>query len=106
MHTFCYYCAEQYEDDDDLRRRCGGIHLRAKNKKKEIPDSTPSEKGLLPSSFFVLLCFAVLCCVTFRFDSLRCVALRCVALRCNALHCFANMIVFQPQHGPARLIRN
>jgi hypothetical protein len=45
VHTFCYYCAEQFEDDDDLRRRCGAIHLRAKNKKKDAPDTTPSEKG-------------------------------------------------------------
>ena len=97
MHTFCYYCAEQYEDDDDLRRRCGGIHLRAKNKKKEVPDSTPSEKGLLHSSFFVLLCFAVfvvlccvvLCCVVLCCVVLCCVVLCCVVLCCVVLRCVA-----------------
>ncbi len=47
VHVYCYYCAEQFEDQDDIRRRCGTIHLRSKNKKKDSADYTPSDKGFL-----------------------------------------------------------
>eukprot|EP01112_Ceratiomyxa_fruticulosa_P007893 TRINITY_DN2055_c0_g4_i1.p1 TRINITY_DN2055_c0_g4~~TRINITY_DN2055_c0_g4_i1.p1 ORF type:complete len:1115 (-),score=317.45 TRINITY_DN2055_c0_g4_i1:61-3405(-) len=29
VHSFCYYCGEEFEDEDDVMRKCGPIHLRA-----------------------------------------------------------------------------
>eukprot|EP01119_Soliformovum_irregulare_P005406 TRINITY_DN1716_c0_g1_i11.p1 TRINITY_DN1716_c0_g1~~TRINITY_DN1716_c0_g1_i11.p1 ORF type:complete len:505 (+),score=175.41 TRINITY_DN1716_c0_g1_i11:129-1643(+) len=29
VHFYCYYCAEEYDGEDDLRRRCGKKHIRS-----------------------------------------------------------------------------
>lgn len=48
IHNYCYYCSEQYEDEDDIRRRCGVVHLRAKSKKKDTTEpAQPSIKAML-----------------------------------------------------------
>jgi len=32
VHLFCYYCGEQFDDEDEMYRRCGSIHLRGSKK--------------------------------------------------------------------------
>ncbi|GAM17977.1 hypothetical protein SAMD00019534_011520 [Acytostelium subglobosum LB1] len=28
VHLFCYYCSEEYNDVDEIERKCGSVHLR------------------------------------------------------------------------------
>jgi len=35
VHNFCYYCGEEYEDEDELHRKCGHKHLRGKKKESD-----------------------------------------------------------------------
>jgi len=38
VHFFCYYCGEEYDDDDELLKRCGQKHLRGKKREVDPPN--------------------------------------------------------------------
>eukprot|EP01087_Luapelamoeba_hula_P012548 TRINITY_DN3503_c0_g1_i1.p1 TRINITY_DN3503_c0_g1~~TRINITY_DN3503_c0_g1_i1.p1 ORF type:complete len:990 (+),score=206.85 TRINITY_DN3503_c0_g1_i1:211-3180(+) len=40
VHLYCYYCASQFEDDEEMDRACGNKHLRGVSKS----ESTPSKE--------------------------------------------------------------
>jgi len=35
VHFYCYYCGEEYEDEQDLKRKCGQKHLRGRRKESD-----------------------------------------------------------------------
>lgn len=42
VHLYCYYCAEQFDSEEELHRMCGEMpHLRAK--RREDHDATAEE---------------------------------------------------------------
>jgi len=45
VHLFCYYCAAQFEDEEEMERQCGVKHLRgAKQPDAKLTEQT--SKGL------------------------------------------------------------
>jgi len=40
VHFFCYYCGEEYEDKDDMLKKCGEKHLRKKDSTGQVVVST------------------------------------------------------------------
>jgi len=41
VHCFCYYCGEEYSDEDELEMKCGPIHLRGTETCKYRTDIDP-----------------------------------------------------------------
>jgi len=45
VHFVCYYCGEEFDDEDDIRRRCGTVHIRGRAKPESV-DAPTKEKAL------------------------------------------------------------
>jgi len=44
VHFFCYYCAEEYDDEDDLQKRCP-MHLRASKRVDASGNEVQQDSG-------------------------------------------------------------
>ena len=40
VHLFCYYCGEEFDDEDELLRRCGKVNKKENNHKVKTPIHT------------------------------------------------------------------
>jgi len=42
---FCYYCGEEYDDEDDLQKKCPTNHLRSLKRDLSLVTETPQDSG-------------------------------------------------------------